>query len=59
MVQALAEKVEQTGPAARERLASVPQIEQLAKTPGLHFPKGKGTKPSVQVNRSSDGRESR
>ena len=47
MVQTSAEKLEHIGPAQKERLASVPQREQLAKTePPL--PKGKGTEPSVQ-----------
>ena len=33
MAQALAEKLEHTGPAEKERVASVPQREQLARTP--------------------------
>ena len=44
MAQALAEKLEHTGPAEKERVASVPQREQLAR--------GKGTEPSVQSIRS-------
>ena len=32
MAQALAEKLEQTGPAEKKRVASVPQREQLART---------------------------
>ena len=47
MAQALAEKLEQTGPAENERVASVPQREQLASTPEPPLPKGKGTEPSV------------
>ena len=50
MAQASAEKLEQTGPAEKERVASVPQREQLA--PQLPLPKGKGTEPSVQSTRS-------
>ena len=41
MVQASAEKLEHTGPAEKERVASVPQREQLARTPDLPLPKGK------------------
>ena len=35
MAQASAEKLEHTGPAEKERSASVPQGEQLASTPKL------------------------
>ena len=49
MAQASAEKLE---PAEKERVASVPQREQLARTPEPHLPKGKGTEPSVQSTRS-------
>ena len=52
MAQASPEKLEKTGPAKKERLASVPQREQLARTPEPPLPKGKGTKPSVQPTRS-------
>ena len=52
MVQASAEKLEHTGPAEKERVASVPQREQLASTPEPLFPKQKGTEPSVQSTRS-------
>ena len=52
MAQASAEKLEHTGPAEKERVASVPQREQLASTPEPHLPKGKGTEPSVQGTRS-------
>ena len=52
MAQASAEKLEHTGPAEKERVASVPQREQLAKTPEPLLPKGKGTEPSVQSTRS-------
>ena len=48
MGQALLEKLEHTGPAEKERVASVPQREQLASTPEPPLPKGKGTEPSVQ-----------
>ena len=39
MAQALVEKLEQTGPAEKERVASVPQREQLARTPEPLLPK--------------------
>ena len=50
--QASAEKLEHTGPADMERVASVPQREQLASMLEPPLPKGKGTKPSVQSTRS-------
>ena len=49
--QASAEKLEQTEPAEKERVALVPQREQLARTPEPPLPKGKGTEPSVQSTR--------
>ena len=49
MAQALAEKLEHTGPAEKERVASAPQREQLARTPEPPLPKGK--EPSVQSTR--------
>ena len=52
MAQASAEKLEHTGPAEKERVASVPPREQLARTPEPPLPKGKGTEPSVQSIRS-------
>ena len=52
MAQASVEKLEHSGPAKMERVASVPQREQLASTPEPPLPKGKGTKPSVQSTRS-------
>ena len=55
MAQASAEKLEHTGPAETERVASVPQRGQLARTPEPPLPKGKGTKPSVQSTRSWGG----
>ena len=56
MGQALAENLEHTGPAEKERVASVPQREQLASTPELPLPKGKGTERlSRAANR--EGRE--
>ena len=45
MAQALAEKLEHTGPAEKERVASLPQREQLASTPEPLLPEGKGTEP--------------
>ena len=52
MAQASAKKLEHTGPAEKERVASVPQREQLVRTPELPSPKRKGTQPSVQSTRS-------
>ena len=51
MAQASAEKAEQTGPAEKERVASVPQNEQLARTPKPPLPKRIGTKRSVEIVR--------
>ena len=48
MAQATAEKLEHTGPAEKERVASVPKREQLASTPKPSLPKRKETEPSVQ-----------
>ena len=45
-------KFENAGPAEKERVVSVPQKEQLARTPELLLPNGKGTEPSVQSTRS-------
>ena len=59
MVQASLEKLEHTGSAEKERVALVPQREQLASTLELPLPKGKGTEPSVQSTRSQGERESR
>ena len=55
IAQASAEKLEHTGPAEKERVASVPQREQLARTPEPPLPKRKGTEPSVQSTRSWAG----
>ena len=52
MVQASAEKFEHTEPAEKERVAFVPQREQLASAPKPPLPKGKGIEPSVQSTRS-------
>ena len=52
MAQASAEKLEHPGPAEKERVASVPQREQLASMPEPLLPKGEGTEPSVQSTRS-------
>ena len=52
MAQTSAEKLEQTGPAEKERVASVPQRKQLASTPEPLLPKGKGTELSVLSTRS-------
>ena len=47
MAQALAEKLEHTGPDEKKKVALVPQREQLASTPEPFLPKKKGTEPSV------------
>ena len=52
MAQVSAEKLEHTGPAEKERVASMPQREQMVSTPESPLPKGKGTEPSVQSTRS-------
>ena len=52
MVQASAEKLEHIGSTEKERVASVPQREQLARRLELPLAKGKGTEPSVQSTRS-------
>ena len=39
MAKASAEKLEHTGPAKKERVASVPKKEQLVSTPGPPLPK--------------------
>ena len=49
---ASAEKLEHTGSAEKERVASAPQSEQLANTPELPLPKGKGTELCVQITKS-------
>ena len=46
MVRASAKKLEHTGPAEKEKFASVPQREQLESTPEPPLPKEKGTEPS-------------
>ena len=51
MAQAVAEILEHAGPAKKERVASMPQREQLTSMPKPSLPKGKGTEPSVQSTR--------
>ena len=48
MAQASAKKLEHARPAEKERVASVPRSEQLARKPEPSLSKEKGTKPSVQ-----------
>ena len=55
MAQASAVKLQHTGPAEKERVNSVPQRKQLARTPEPLLPKGKGTEPSVQSTKSCGG----
>ena len=52
MAQASAEKLEHTGPAKKERVASVPQTEQFASMPEPPLPKGKGIELLVQSTRT-------
>ena len=52
MAQISVEKLEHIGPAEKERVASVPQTKQMARTPEPPLPEGKGTEPSVQSTRS-------
>ena len=52
MAQTSTEKLEHTGPAEKERVASVPQTKQLASIPEPLFPEGKGTELSVQSTKS-------
>ena len=52
MAQASAEKHEHTEPTEKERVASMPQREQLASMLELSLPRGKGTEPSVQSTKS-------
>ena len=52
MAHGSAEKLEHTGPAQKERVASVPQREQLARTPEPPLSKGKGTELSAPSTRS-------
>ena len=51
MAQASAEKLEHTGPAEKERAASVPQREQLASTPEPLLPKKQSRLPKHQIVR--------
>ena len=51
-VQASSEKLEQTGPAEKERMASAPQSEPLARMPEPPFSKENETEPSVQTTGS-------
>ena len=55
MAQAPVEKRGHTGPAEKERVASVPQREQLASTPEPLLPKRKGTELFFQSTRSRRG----
>ena len=48
MAQASAEKLEHTGPAEKESMASVPQRKQLASTPEPSLPRGKEKEQSRQ-----------
>ena len=52
-------KLEHTWPTQKERVASVPQREQLARTPEPLLPKEEETETSVQSTELYGGRESR
>ena len=56
MAQASAEKLtlleKHTVPGEKEKVVSVPQREQLARTPEPPLPRGKGIEPSVHSTRS-------
>ena len=52
MAQVLAEKLEHTGPAEKERVASVPQRKQLARTPEpllLKEKRNRAVSPEYQI----------
>ena len=49
MGQASAEKLKHAEPAEKEKVASMPQGERLARTPELPLPKPKGAELSVQT----------
>ena len=51
MAQALAEKLEHSGPAEKKTIALVSQREQLASKTEPPLLKGKGTEPSVHITR--------
>ena len=57
MAQASAEKLKHTEPGEKERVASAPQSERLARIPELSLPNGKGTESSVQITILSNRRE--
>ena len=60
MVQASAEKLEHSGPVEKERVASVPQREQLARTSELPLPKKEKEKSRLSTEyQIMGGRESR
>ena len=59
MAQASAEKLEHTGPAEKERVASVPQRKQLASTTESSLPKGKGTEYQIMIGERVKMGESR
>ena len=50
MAQASAEKLKHTGHAEKERVASVPQKEQLARTPESPLPKTNGTERQFKAS---------
>ena len=59
MAQASAEKLEHTGPAEKERVASITTERAVGKYVEPPLPKEKGTNPSVQSTKSCGRIESR
>ena len=62
MAQASAKKLEHTGPTEKERVASVPQREQLASMPEPPLPKEKRNRvicPEYQIMRGKESRWAR
>ena len=57
MAQVSAEKLEHTGPAEEERVASVPQRKQLESTPEPPFAKRRNRAPDREVGKSRCERE--
>ena len=59
IAQASAKNLEYNWPAEKQRVALVPQREQLASMPEPSLPKGKGTELSVQSTKSYGGKKLR
>ena len=59
MIQVSADRLEHTVLAEQKMMASAPQSEQLARTPGSFSPKKSRLKSSVQITRLCDRREAK